>query len=80
MKLDAPEGNFPPTRRTMAASLFFAGYASAAVSSCASPVTTPHPLDGRLAPAALLWREARPCAVQDPDAPPTGLRSTPAPR
>jgi carboxymethylenebutenolidase len=41
MKLDTPEGNFPPTRRTMAASLFFAGYAAAAVSSCASPVTTP---------------------------------------
>lgn len=41
MRLDAPEGNFPPTRRTMAASLFFAGYATAAVSSCASPVTTP---------------------------------------
>jgi carboxymethylenebutenolidase len=41
MKLDTPEGNFPPTRRTMAASLFFAGYATAAVSSCASPVTTP---------------------------------------
>ncbi|MGD9982420.1 MAG: dienelactone hydrolase family protein [Hyphomonadaceae bacterium] len=41
MRLDSPEGNFPPTRRTMAASLFFAGYATAAVSSCASPVTTP---------------------------------------
>jgi carboxymethylenebutenolidase len=41
MRLDTPEGNFPPTRRTMAASLFFAGYATAAVSSCASPVTTP---------------------------------------
>lgn len=41
VKLDTPEGNFPPTRRTLAASLFFAGYASAAVSSCASPVTTP---------------------------------------
>ncbi len=40
MKLDTPEGNFPPTRRNVAASLFFAGYATAAVSSCASPVTT----------------------------------------
>ncbi|MGD9968473.1 MAG: dienelactone hydrolase family protein [Hyphomonadaceae bacterium] len=41
MRLDTPEGNFPPTRRSMAASLFFAGYATAAVASCASPVTTP---------------------------------------
>jgi len=41
MRLDRPEGNFPPTRRNVAASLFFAGYATAAVSSCASPVTTP---------------------------------------
>jgi carboxymethylenebutenolidase len=41
MRLDAPEGNFPPTRREVAASLFFSGYAAAAVSSCASPVTTP---------------------------------------
>ena len=41
MRLVTPEGNFDPTRRTIAASLFFAGYASAAVSSCASPVTTP---------------------------------------
>jgi carboxymethylenebutenolidase len=41
MRLDTPEGNFPPSRRTMAASLFFAGYATAALSSCASPVTTP---------------------------------------
>ncbi|MBY0423958.1 MAG: dienelactone hydrolase family protein, partial [Parvularculaceae bacterium] len=41
MRLDTPEGNFPPTRRNVAASLFFAGYATAAVSSCASPVTTP---------------------------------------
>jgi len=41
MKLDTPEGNFPPTRRAIAASLFFAGYAPAALSSCASPVTTP---------------------------------------
>ncbi|QGZ96994.1 dienelactone hydrolase family protein [Terricaulis silvestris] len=41
MRLLTPEGNFDPTRRTIATSLFFAGYASAAVSSCASPVTTP---------------------------------------
>jgi carboxymethylenebutenolidase len=41
MRLVTPEGNFDPTRRTIATSLFFAGYASAAVSSCASPVTTP---------------------------------------
>jgi carboxymethylenebutenolidase len=41
MRLDTPEGNFPPTRRNVAASLFFAGYATAAASSCASPVTTP---------------------------------------
>jgi carboxymethylenebutenolidase len=41
MRLDTPEGNLEPTRRNVAASLFFAGYASAAVSSCASPVTTP---------------------------------------
>lgn len=41
MKLDTPEGNIPPTRRTIAASLFMSGYAAGAVSSCASPVTTP---------------------------------------
>ena len=41
MRLDTPEGNFPPTCRAMAASLFFAGYAPAALSACASPVTTP---------------------------------------
>jgi carboxymethylenebutenolidase len=41
VRLLTPEGNFDPTRRTIATSLFFAGYASAAVSSCASPVTTP---------------------------------------
>jgi carboxymethylenebutenolidase len=41
MRLDTPEGNFPPTRRAMAASLFFAGYAPAALSACASPLTTP---------------------------------------
>lgn len=41
MRLETPEGNLPPTRRAMAASLFFAGYAPAALSACASPVTTP---------------------------------------
>jgi carboxymethylenebutenolidase len=41
MRLDTPEGNLPPNRRTIAASLFFSGYAAAAVSSCAKPVTTP---------------------------------------
>jgi carboxymethylenebutenolidase len=41
MRLDTPEGNLDLSRRSIAASLFFAGYASAAVSSCASPVTTP---------------------------------------
>lgn len=41
MRLLTPEGNFDPTRRSIAASLFFAGYAPAALSSCASPVTTP---------------------------------------
>jgi len=41
MRLDTPEGNFPPTRRTVAASLFMSGYAAAALSACASPVTTP---------------------------------------
>jgi carboxymethylenebutenolidase len=41
MRLDTPEGNLPPSRRTIAASLFFSGYAGAAVSSCASPVATP---------------------------------------
>jgi carboxymethylenebutenolidase len=41
MRLDTPDGNLEPTRRTIAASLFMSGYAAAAVSSCASPVTTP---------------------------------------
>ncbi len=40
MRLLTPEGNFDPTRRSIAASLFFAGYAPAALSACASPVTT----------------------------------------
>jgi carboxymethylenebutenolidase len=41
MNLLTPEGNIDPSRRAIAASLFFAGYAPAALSSCASPVTTP---------------------------------------
>ncbi len=41
MRLDTPEGNLNPSRRTVAGSLFMSGYAAAAVSSCASPVTTP---------------------------------------
>lgn len=41
MRLNTPEGNFAPSRRSVAASLFFAGYAPAALASCASPVTTP---------------------------------------
>jgi carboxymethylenebutenolidase len=41
MRLDTPEGNLAPSRRAIAASLFFSGYATAALSSCASPVTTP---------------------------------------
>ncbi len=41
MRLLTPEGNFDPTRRSIAASLFFAGYAPAALSSCANPVATP---------------------------------------
>jgi carboxymethylenebutenolidase len=41
MRLDTPEGNLDPSRRTIAASLFMSGYAVAALSACASPVTTP---------------------------------------
>ncbi|MEQ1617396.1 MAG: dienelactone hydrolase family protein [Terricaulis sp.] len=40
MRLDTPDGNLHPSRRTIAASLFMSGYATAAVSSCASPVMT----------------------------------------
>lgn len=40
MRLDTPEGNLPPSRRTIAAAVFFTGYAAAALSSCATPVTT----------------------------------------
>lgn len=46
MRLDTPEGNrIEPSRRAIATSLFFSGYAAAALSACASPVTTP---DGNL--------------------------------
>jgi len=41
MRLDTPEGNLAPSRRAITASLFFSGYATAALSSCASPVRTP---------------------------------------
>ena len=41
MRLDTPEGALAPSRRSIAASLFFSGYATAALSSCASPVRTP---------------------------------------
>ena len=41
MRLDTPEGNLSPSRRSIAASLFFSGYAKAALSSCASPLRTP---------------------------------------
>lgn len=41
MRLDTPEGNLDPSRRTIAVSLFFSGYAAAAVSSCAQTVATP---------------------------------------
>lgn len=42
MRLDTPEGRIiEPSRRSIAASLFFAGYAPAALSACAPTVTTP---------------------------------------
>lgn len=41
MRLDTPEGNLPPSRRSIAATLFFSGYAAASLSACASPVQTP---------------------------------------
>ncbi|MGE0741514.1 MAG: dienelactone hydrolase family protein [Hyphomonadaceae bacterium] len=41
MRLDTPEGNFPPTRRVVAASLFMSGYAAASVSASAQPIATP---------------------------------------
>lgn len=41
MRLDTPYGNLEPSRRSIAASLFFSGYAAASLSACASPVETP---------------------------------------
>ena len=42
MRLDRPDGNLPPTRRlVVAASLFTAGYAPAALADDAHPITTP---------------------------------------
>ena len=40
MRLLGPDGNLPPSRRAVAASLFTVGYAPAALSACASPITT----------------------------------------
>jgi carboxymethylenebutenolidase len=41
MRLTTPEGNRPPSRRVVAASLFTAGYALAAASATAEPIVTP---------------------------------------
>jgi len=42
MRIDTPEGDIiQPSRRAIAASLFFVGYAPAALSACAAPVRTP---------------------------------------
>lgn len=42
MRLDTPEGNrIEPSRRAIAASVFFSGYAAAALSASADPITTP---------------------------------------
>ncbi len=41
MRLDTPDGKLRPSRRLIASSLFFAGYAPAALASCASPISTP---------------------------------------
>ena len=41
MRLDTPYGNIEPSRRAIAASLFFAGYAAAALSADAEPIVTP---------------------------------------
>lgn len=41
MRLDTPYGNIEPSRRSIAASLFFAGYAAAALSANAEPIVTP---------------------------------------
>lgn len=41
MRLDTPEGNPHPSRRSVAASLFLSGYAAAATSASAEPIITP---------------------------------------
>ncbi len=41
LRLDTPEGNLPPSRRSVAASLFFSAYAAGAVAANAEPVVTP---------------------------------------
>ena len=41
MRLDTAFGNLDPSRRSIAASLFFAGYAAAALSAQAEPIATP---------------------------------------
>lgn len=41
LRLDTPEGNLPPSRRSVAASLFFSGYALASASADAEPIATP---------------------------------------
>lgn len=41
MRLDTPEGNLSPSRRLVAASLFFGGYAAGALSAAADPIVTP---------------------------------------
>ena len=41
MRLDTPFGTIEPSRRTIAASLFFAGYAAGALSAAAEPIVTP---------------------------------------
>lgn len=40
MRLDGPEGSVNPSRRAVATTLFMSGYAVAAVSACAEPITT----------------------------------------
>lgn len=41
MRLDTPEGNLTPSRRLLMGSLFFAGYAAAALDAAAEPIVTP---------------------------------------
>jgi carboxymethylenebutenolidase len=41
MRLDTPEGNLPPSRRLVFGSMFFAGYAVAALDANAQPIVTP---------------------------------------